>query len=66
MDKEDVINQLQQYIDVLSNEDVRLDSVLTNHTPSYETFYGDGKVIASDKVGDNFSIDIDVSYLDRV
>lgn len=63
MDKQDVIEVLKNYIEVLEDDDVRLDNVRVSNMPTYTEAHGGNGIVAYERTGDNFDIDFDVSYI---
>ena len=63
MDKQDVIAVLKDYIEVLEDDNVRLDNVRVGNMLGYTEAHGDTGVVAYERTGDNFDIDFDVSYI---
>lgn len=63
VDKQEVIAVLKNYIEVLEEDNVRLDSVMLSSMPDYTEAYGDTGLAAYERTGDNFDIDFNVSYI---
>lgn len=63
MDKQDVIAVLKNYIELLEDDNVRLDSARVGNVPEYTQAHSGTTIVAYERTGDNFDIDFDVSYI---
>ena len=66
MDKKAVIAKLQEYIEVLEDENTRLENVRVGNTPDYDEIAIEGRILEFSKSGENFDIDFDVTYIKNV
>lgn len=65
MNKQEVINKLEEYITVLKDDNTRLESVRVGNMPDYSGLHDEGQTLKTIRTGDNFDIDFDVVYLDK-
>lgn len=63
MEKEELINQLQKFIDVVEKDGVRLDDVTITEQPYYAEAYA-GTLVESYKDGQRYVVDFDVKFVD--
>lgn len=66
MNKQEVISKLKDYIEVLEDDNVRLDSVTLRSIPDYTEVKAGDELLDFAKSGENFDIDFDVTYINRV
>ena len=66
MDKKAVITKLQEYIEVLEDENTRLENVRVGNAPVYDEITLEGQILEFAKSGENFDIDFDVTYIKNV
>lgn len=65
MNKQEVINKLEEYISVLRDDNTRLESVRIGNMPDYSKLHDEGQALKTIRTGDNFDIDFGVVYLDK-
>ena len=63
MEKKELINQLQKLIDVIEQDNVRLDDVTITEQPYYAEVYAGG-LVESHKDGQRYVVDFDVKFVD--
>lgn len=63
MDKQDVIAVLKEYIEVLEDDNVRLDNVRVGNMPAYTEVRSGTTIVEYSRTGDDFDINFDVSYI---